>query len=136
MHAQYEVWPLGDGNIGPSTIEPQTGELFSPRHYGIYPFEYTKEEGKSVIECGRIRLLWHFDGALWFRGPDMHWFWSTDTEFAPTAWKSIDEVDIHDRRLQWYKHGTVNDNVLCKIKSGKDDESDKFLRDCTIMKVQ
>lgn len=125
-HALYELYLLGDGSEGLTGLAPESGELLDPRLYGVYPFQFTKEKKKKIIVCGDVKLLWHFDGALYFHGPDFHWPGSQEAELAPTPWKSISEVNVRDRRLKWYRYGMEQGNLLCRLSDG--DES--FLSDC------
>jgi hypothetical protein len=101
-YALYECWyrDKGPGSFLENGVKFQTGKA-STSLYGIGRFSFNF--GNEEVRCGIFRLWWWGDGTVYFFGRGQE-FRDHGIEFAPTKWTSIEQVDVFDHRLYWYRY--------------------------------
>jgi hypothetical protein len=103
LYASYELYynKSADGNFSSKNIVVKKGELSFPKPRGIgrFAFSFSHRE----IKCGDIILEWSGEGSVHFYNENQEQG-DYGVELAPTKWSNISEVDIHDKRLKWYRY--------------------------------
>ncbi|HAA03600.1 MAG TPA: hypothetical protein DCE18_09540 [Syntrophobacteraceae bacterium] len=100
-HAEYRwYWQMdGSGNFTNSNTRSGNNKLIQKPLLGIGRFAF--QTGRIHVRCGPFTLLWQYPVSLSFDakgGCSDH-----GTEMAPTRWKEVTEIDIHDAQLSWYR---------------------------------
>jgi hypothetical protein len=127
-YSSYEFHYQGDGSgdFMRSNVLAGTGELYFPRKiHIIFDLGYQKDRNTTII-CGDMKLDWLFIASIHFK----------KYELAPTPWTTIQEVNIQDPRIRWYKRNDVEKKISIPIEQlweshgkriapGKDDEPPK-----------
>lgn len=88
--SRYELYSLGDRK-GP--FERSAGVVSSSGSAGVHPI---------VIERGRQRISGRGIALRYMHPGCLSLLVDRGVEVAPTPWRTIDEVDVGDVRLQWY----------------------------------
>lgn len=101
--ATYEVYCQGDGSgdFGSKNVKFSEGKasLLMPRGFGHYMFQ----PGNPVVKCESLRLRWDYKGFVSFvKGGKPAGDYGI--ELAPTPWASIEEVNVLDPHLRWYRY--------------------------------
>jgi hypothetical protein len=93
-YTAYEYYYQGDGSgdFKRSNVKFGNGELFYPRDPGWFAIPFTSG-AKDTFGCGGLKIKWFHTGGVNF----------DDFELAPTPWKSITDVNVHDTRLKWFR---------------------------------
>ena len=106
-YSSYELYYQGDGSCDFtwSTVLTERGELYFPRIRYIFPGIHYQKGRNSILKCGEMKLNWLYIASI---GIEKY-------ELAPTPWKSIEEVDIRDPRVHWYKKGDVKKTISVPI---------------------
>jgi hypothetical protein len=105
-YTSYEFYYQSDGSgdFSKTNVMSGTGELFFPKVRSFLGLPIIKG-AKDTIECGRIKFKWFYIASVS----------AGDTEFAPTPWTSITEIDIHDPRIQWYREDKKRSKIIVHI---------------------
>jgi hypothetical protein len=96
IYTSYEFYYQddGSGNFFNSNAKTVTGVLHSPKVSSFLGIPYIKGS-KNRIRCGGIEIIWKFISTIYLE----------NAEFAPTPWRSINEVNINDPRIEWHRKG-------------------------------
>ena len=102
-YASYTVFNV-DGCVGSSTCENISGEEFTASDLPLTgPFRpFLFNPGKPYVILGDNKLTWFYKGLVCLNPPDKI-RGEYGYELAPTPWKEIQQVDISDKRIIWYK---------------------------------
>lgn len=94
-YSSYEFYYQGDGSgdFTRSNVVSGTGELFFPKIEPLIFFSGYQKGRKNKITCGGMEFEWVFTTYTYIG----------KFELAPTPWVSINEVNVQDPRLRWYK---------------------------------
>ena len=100
-YATYDCWYQADGtgNLQNKNVKYESRKASSVL-YGIGRFSFNF--GSDYIKCGVFKLWWLGKGMVYFFGVDQE---PRDygIELAPTKWININEVNVLDPRIRWYK---------------------------------
>ena len=101
-HASYRCWYQDDrtGYFSNKSIKFEDKET-SIKLFGIGRFSFNI--GNEEIRCGIFRLLWWGKGMIYFFKQGQE-FRDYGVELAPTKWTDINEVNVFDPRLRWFKY--------------------------------
>jgi len=90
----------GSGDFNKKNVKNETRRATS-KLYGIGRLSFNF--GNEEIRCGTFKLWWWGNGMVYFfeRGQE---FGDYGIELAPTKWMDIQEVNVFDSRLSWYKY--------------------------------
>ncbi len=122
----YEAYFQGDGSgdFTKKNIKSMEGELsfMEPKQMGgilsvlFHPFAIGG--GNRTIISGNFKLSWT-------GGPKWQWVYfyrfgieeprDHGIEIAPTAWGNIDEVNVFDTRLKWYRYDANRSNLVVPV---------------------
>jgi hypothetical protein len=85
-----------------------------PLRGAIRPFIY--QPGNGCVECGSFKLLWSYKTGVSFI-PVGKSSSARDygIELAPTPWTDINEVNINDSRIKWYRYDDKRKRVFIPI---------------------
>jgi hypothetical protein len=105
-YTAYESHYQGDGSgdFKKGNVKFGNGELFFQRDRSWYEVPFTSGAKETVV-CGKMKIKWFRTGGLHF----------DDYELAPTPWKSISDVDVHDTRLKWFKKDASRKKITIPI---------------------
>ncbi len=116
-YARYETWYQGDGtgDFSKRNVEVKEDEVHEARHFAIGRLVLGFGGDRGQVQCGPIKLLWTQNGIVCFYRLGM----STSPErikeygieLAPTPWKDISEVDLHDPRITWYVYDDARERT-------------------------
>jgi len=97
-YTAYEYYHQGDGSgdFNRSNVKFGDGELVYPRERNWYIIPFTTG-AKDTFVCGGMKIKWVHKTGVNF----------DDFGLAPTAWKKITDVNVHDTRLKWFR-GDIN----------------------------
>lgn len=73
-----------------------------PKLIGIGRLSFAFDDN-MFIECNKSKLLSSGNGWVYFSPPDQP-FGDYGIEFGPTIWNSIDEVNISDEHIKWFRY--------------------------------
>jgi hypothetical protein len=106
-YTSYEFYYQSDGSgeLTKSNVMSGTGELFFPQIDSFLHFYGYQKGLKDTITCGEMKFEWLF----------IAWIRFLKTEFAPTPWTSIEDVNINDPRIKWYKKDSKRDRMSVSI---------------------
>jgi len=86
----------GSGDFSKGNVESGSGEVFFPGLRMIMGMYVAKGDIKDKIRFGKIELKWNYIANIGFPK-------RSKGELAPTPWTSIDEVNVYDPRIKWYR---------------------------------
>jgi hypothetical protein len=98
----YQSWYLDEAN----TIQPSTkGELVSRRWVKRFGRVFSGPAGpeKKRIICGPLTIFCD-RGATYFYDVGKQPSSAGEIELAPTKWTNINQVDVFDSRIRWYRY--------------------------------
>jgi hypothetical protein len=109
--ASYESFFQNDGSgsfLNAHAIK-QSGELSTKPLTGIGRFSFGG--GKRKLQVGNWAFPYHFPAwvSMWPYGKDER---DHGYEFAPTSAREIAEVDVFDKRLQWFRYDSNTSTTL------------------------
>jgi hypothetical protein len=108
-YASYEIYSQRNGAGDFQTSDSsQEVELVLPESRGFWSSLFAPRE-KTHIECGSTNLSWAVGtGVHFFSHPDDQDYPEKvkkyGVELAPTPWTKIQEVNLKDQRLKWYRY--------------------------------
>lgn len=109
--AAYESFFQGDGSGSflSANVVKRSGELSTKPLTGIGRFSFGG--GKRKLQIGDWAFAYHFPAwvSMWPFGKDER---DHGYEFAPTSAREITEVDVFDKRLQWFKYDSNTSTTL------------------------
>jgi hypothetical protein len=76
--------------------------LKRPRTFGIGRLQIGFDKNME-IDCQEIKLFWGSNGSVYFHSFTQKGGEDYGIEIAPTIWKKINDIDISDKRIKWYK---------------------------------
>jgi hypothetical protein len=99
IYTSYEFYYQGDGSgdFSKGNVKTGTNILHLHKVSTFLGYPYFKNP-KTRIRCGGIELKWMVISTILLE----------EAELAPTPWRSINEVDINDPRIEWYRKGAKN----------------------------
>lgn len=110
-YAEYDWYYQrdGSGDFTKPNIESGHRELSRKPAIGLFhPLVWPR--GDPFIKCGLFRLEWFYPTHVGFhmtnRKED-----DVGNELAPTKWRDISEVNVHDPRLKWYRFDEKREGV-------------------------
>ena len=101
-YASYDSWFQDDksGDFSKKNVNFENRKASSTL-WGIGRFSFNF--GNEEIRCGIFRLWWWGEGTIYFfsQGQDFNDY---GIEFAPTKWTKIENVNVFDPHLKWYRY--------------------------------
>lgn len=99
LDAKYECFCQSErgGGFGDATL----GEVNKRASWGIGRLAFGG--GKTNVRCGPFKLPWMYPARVSFNieGTKLG---DQGIELAPTRWSAIDEVNVRDPRLRWFRY--------------------------------
>lgn len=116
VHATYESYYQGDstGNFSKKNVKIKEGKLAYLPFPGFPPHPLIL--GNPYVHCGTFKLMWDGTDTI-----DLLYFCESyekidyNLELAPTKWTQINEVNVFDPRLKWYKYDDYRKDIIIPI---------------------
>ena len=108
--AEYD-WYFQEDGSGDFT---QPGVLSGHEQLAMKPLKgigrLAFQTGQIYVECGAFdKLFWRYPTWVTFYGKSSRGDYGI--ELAPTKWTEIQEVNVHDPRLKWYRYDENRESV-------------------------
>jgi hypothetical protein len=102
LYAEYDWFYQGDGSgdLTKSNVEVGHRKVKEGHMVGVGRFSFPT--GTSAIKCGPFSLNWIYPNNVGF-GLSNTKEDDVGNELAPTKWKEIQEVNLLEPRLKWYR---------------------------------
>lgn len=99
VYAKYECFCPGEGSRGFSNVT--NGELSKGPLRGIGRLAF--QTGEANVKCGGVKLPWSYPTRVSFQiyGTRLG---DHGIELAPTRWTDINEINLSDARLHWFRY--------------------------------
>lgn len=113
-YASYEAYYQNDttGNFKNKNVHFKKGELSRPRLRGIGRLSFSF--GKIDVRCGPIELFWSGKGWVYFFSSNQKQG-DYGIELAPTKWTDIQQVNVFDPRLKWYRYDENRKDMIVPV---------------------
>ena len=124
-YAKYESYYQGNGtgDFSNKDVQSRKEQLCARRFIGFMRFGFRAGFENLNVKCGSTRLLCAGKGSVHFCGlgqKDRDY----GIELAPTKWTDISQVNVFDKRLQWYRYDENRKDMYIPIdqvwKDGED----------------
>lgn len=114
-YAAYTIYYQGDGGADFSkgnVIKSEHIASWLPLQGPFRPFIY--QPGDAHIKCGPFKIGWEYKNAVCFI-PSGKGLGDYGIELAPTPWTDIEEVNVFDPRVKWYRYDDKRKRVNIPI---------------------
>jgi hypothetical protein len=101
-NAAYISYYQNDGSANFPNGKVTEGQA-SSLPWRVFTRLFMWKPGTTYVECGPLKFAWEYYGFVCVCGkngrPGDYGF-----EFAPTPWENINDVNVSDKRIKWYRY--------------------------------
>jgi hypothetical protein len=92
---EYHYQGDGSGDFSKGNVKSGTEILHFPKVSNFLGIFFYQKNAKTHIRCGGIEIIWMVISTILLG----------EAELGPTPWRSINEVNTNDPRIEWYRKG-------------------------------
>jgi hypothetical protein len=119
-YAHYVAYYQGDGtgDFSKQNVKYLDVELLEPTDHGFWASLFGPKKN-NIIVCGHSGLAWGLTSVHFFTYPEELFnpqsIIKYGVELAPTPWTRIQDVNIQDPRIKWYKYDEGRPEIKVQI---------------------